>query len=37
MDPKFAGSNLADEDVFSRAIKIRIKPSFGREVKTSPF
>jgi hypothetical protein len=35
LDPRFAGSNPAEADGFSRAIKILSKPSFGREVKPS--
>jgi hypothetical protein len=31
LDPRFAGSNLAEDDGFSRAIKIRNTTSFGRK------
>jgi hypothetical protein len=35
MDPRFAGSNPADDNGFLRAIKIRSTASFGGEVKPS--
>jgi hypothetical protein len=35
LDPRFAGSNPAEDDGFSRVIKIRSTPSFGGEVKPS--
>jgi hypothetical protein len=35
LDPKFAGSNPAEDDGFSRAIEIRNKTFFGRELKPS--
>jgi hypothetical protein len=33
LDLRFAGSDPAEDDTFSRAIKIRIAPSFGEEIK----
>jgi hypothetical protein len=33
LDPRFVGSNTAEDDEFLRAIKFRIKTSFGGEVK----
>jgi hypothetical protein len=35
LDSKFAGSNSADGDKFSRAIRIHNTPYFGGEVKPS--
>jgi hypothetical protein len=35
LDPRFAGSNPAEDDGFSRVTKIRSTPSFGGEVKPS--
>jgi hypothetical protein len=35
LDPRIAGSNQAKDDGFLRAIKIRIRPSFGGEVRPS--
>jgi hypothetical protein len=35
LDPRFVGSNLAEDDGFLRAIKIRSATSFGGEVKPS--
>jgi hypothetical protein len=33
LDPRFAGSNSAENDGFLKAIKIHISTSFGEEVK----
>jgi hypothetical protein len=35
LDPRFAGSNPAEDDGFLRVIKIRSMTSFGGEVKPS--
>jgi hypothetical protein len=35
LDPRFAGSNPAEDDGFLRVIKIRSTTSFGGEVKPS--
>jgi hypothetical protein len=35
LDPRFAGSNPAEDDGFSRVMKIRGTTSFGGEVKSS--
>jgi hypothetical protein len=35
LDPRFAGSNLVEDDGFLRAIKISSTSSFGGEVKPS--
>jgi hypothetical protein len=35
LDPRFAGSNPAEDDGFLRVIKIRSTPSFGGEGKSS--
>jgi hypothetical protein len=35
LDPRFAGSNTAEDDEFVMAIKIRSTTSFGGEVKSS--
>jgi hypothetical protein len=35
LDPRFAGSNPAEDDGFLRAIKIRSTTSFGGKVKPS--
>jgi hypothetical protein len=35
LDPRFAGSNLAEDDGFLKAIKFRSTTSFGEEVKPS--
>jgi hypothetical protein len=35
LDPRFAGSNPAEDDGFLRVIKIRGTTSFGGEVKSS--
>jgi cyanate lyase len=38
LDPRFAGSNLAEDDEFLKEIKIGSTTSFGEEVKPSvPF
>jgi hypothetical protein len=35
LEPRFAGSNLAEDDGFLRAIKVRSTTPFGGEVKPS--
>jgi hypothetical protein len=35
LDPRFAGSDIAEDDGFLRAIKVCSKPSIGGEIKPS--